>query len=104
VLLLLLLGWWSGGVVVNLTYSICTMCRYTPEGINKFCEIVGVTRSRNIQDMGLLEECCRHDLEDRVNREMAVIHPLRVTLVNYPENKVEFRKVNNNNNSISIIS
>jgi len=68
---------------------------YTPDALNRFCEIVGVTRSKNVQSMGLLEECCRNDLEDRVNREMCVIHPLRVTLVNYPENKVEMRKAPN---------
>lgn len=67
--------------------------RYTPEAINNFCEIIGVTRSRNFQSYGLLEECCRKDLENRVNREMAVIRPLRVTLTNYPADKVETRTV-----------
>jgi len=71
---------------------------YTPDAINRFCEIVGVTRSRNVQSMGLLEECCRQDLDERVDREMAVIHPLRVVLVNYPEDKVELRKAPNHPN------
>eukprot|EP01087_Luapelamoeba_hula_P007139 TRINITY_DN1734_c0_g1_i2.p1 TRINITY_DN1734_c0_g1~~TRINITY_DN1734_c0_g1_i2.p1 ORF type:complete len:788 (+),score=172.90 TRINITY_DN1734_c0_g1_i2:287-2365(+) len=62
---------------------------YTPEAINSFCEAIGVTRSSNFQEMSLLEEFVRQDLDDKVDREMAVFRPLRVELTNYPEDKVE---------------
>jgi glutaminyl-tRNA synthetase len=64
---------------------------YTPEAINAFCERVGVTRTFNMQDYELLEECCRQDLEVRADRAMVVINPLRVVLTNYPEDRVEER-------------
>ncbi|ELR22833.1 glutamine-tRNA ligase [Acanthamoeba castellanii str. Neff] len=64
---------------------------YTPESINAFCERVGVTRTFNMQDYELLEECCRQDLEVRADRAMVVLNPLRVVLTNYPEDRVEDR-------------
>ncbi len=68
---------------------------YTPEAINAFCERVGVTRTFNMQDYSLLEECLRQDLDNKVNRAMVVLRPLRVVLTNYPEDKVEMRSVPN---------
>jgi glutaminyl-tRNA synthetase len=62
---------------------------YTPEAIRSFCERIGVARADSTVDIGLLEFCLREDLNRRAPRAMAVLHPLKVTLVNYPEGRTE---------------
>jgi len=64
---------------------------YTPEGINDFCNRVGISRNTNTIDIGLLEECCRQNLNDLAKRKLVVMHPLRVTLINYPAGQVEYK-------------
>jgi glutaminyl-tRNA synthetase len=39
--------------------------------------------------MALLEHCIREDLNAKAPRVMAVLHPLRVVIDNYPEGKIE---------------
>eukprot|EP01090_Pellita_catalonica_P019757 TRINITY_DN6812_c0_g1_i1.p1 TRINITY_DN6812_c0_g1~~TRINITY_DN6812_c0_g1_i1.p1 ORF type:complete len:816 (+),score=186.40 TRINITY_DN6812_c0_g1_i1:44-2491(+) len=65
---------------------------FTPESINDFADRVGVTRSQNLQEYSLLEECLRQDLEKRAPRMFAVADPLKVTITNWPEDKVEIIK------------
>jgi glutaminyl-tRNA synthetase len=62
---------------------------YTPEAIRSFCERIGVAKADSTVDIGLMEYCLREDLNRRAPRMMAVLRPLKVTLVNYPEGKVE---------------
>ena len=62
---------------------------YTPAAIRDFCERIGVTKSDNNVEMGLLENCVREDLNSHAPRRMAVLHPLKVVIENYPEGKVE---------------
>lgn len=69
---------------------------YTPEAIRKFCDLIGVAKANSIVDMALLEDCVREDLNKRAPRVMAILRPLRVVLVNYPEGKVEELEAINN--------
>ncbi|EPR41426.1 Glutaminyl-tRNA synthetase [Desulfovibrio sp. X2] len=63
---------------------------YTPEAIRDFCERIGVARSGNsVVDYGLLEHCLREDLNDCAPRVMGVLRPLKLTIVNYPDDKVD---------------
>ncbi len=62
---------------------------YTPAAIRDFCERIGVTKSDNMVEMGVLESCIREDLDRTAPRAMAVLHPLKVVIENYPEEKVE---------------
>ena len=62
---------------------------YTPEAIRTFCERIGVARADSTVDIGLMEHCLREDLNRRAPRVMAVLRPLRVTIVNYPEGRPE---------------
>lgn len=57
---------------------------YTPESINEFCELVGVTRrgNENIIGMHLLEHCIRKDLDIKAKRTMAVLDPILATITN----------------------
>ncbi len=58
---------------------------YTPASIRDFCERIGVTKSVNNVEMSVLENCVREDLNRRAPRRMAVLHPLKVVIENYPE-------------------
>ncbi len=69
---------------------------YTPEAIQSFCDIIGVAKANSIVDAALLEDCLREDLNKRASRVMAVLRPLRVVIVNYPEDKVEELEAVNN--------
>ncbi len=69
---------------------------YTPEAIRDFCERIGVAKKENLVDIALLEHCLREDLNRRAPRAMAVLRPLRVVLVNYPEDRVEELQAVNN--------
>jgi glutaminyl-tRNA synthetase len=69
---------------------------YTPEAIRDFCERIGVAKRDSLVDTALLEYSIREDLNRRAPRVMAVLQPLRVVLVNYPEDQTEeFDAVNN---------
>jgi len=62
---------------------------YTPEAIHNFCDRIGVAKNDSVIDMALLEHCIRDDLNERAPRVMAVLHPLRVVIDNYPEGETE---------------
>lgn len=62
---------------------------YTPASIRDFCERIGVTRADNSVEMGMLESAIRDDLNVNAPRRMAVLHPLKVVIENYPEDQVE---------------
>jgi glutaminyl-tRNA synthetase len=69
---------------------------YTPESIRTFCDLIGVAKANSIVDLPLLEDCVREDLNKRAPRVMGVVRPLRVVIVNYPEDKAEELEAVNN--------
>src|SRR5579863_4211620 len=69
---------------------------YTPEAIRNFCRRVGVSKTNGTTELGLLEYFLREDLNKRALRAMAVLHPLRVVIDNYPEGQVEQMEAINN--------
>ncbi len=62
---------------------------YTPESLRNFCNIIGVSKKESRIDMGLLESCLRDDLNEKAPRVMGVLNPLKITIVNYPEDRTE---------------
>jgi glutaminyl-tRNA synthetase len=68
---------------------------FTPASIRDFCERIGVSKSDNTVEMGLLEYTIREDLNTHAPRRMAVLHPLKVVLTDYPDDKVEQLQVPN---------
>jgi len=62
---------------------------YTPESIRTFCKTIGIAKRDSIVDIALLEHCLRTDLNRRADRVMAVLHPLKVVIENYPEGETE---------------
>ncbi|HET54663.1 MAG TPA: glutamine--tRNA ligase/YqeY domain fusion protein, partial [Ignavibacteria bacterium] len=69
---------------------------YTPESIRKFAERVGVAKRDNVSDLALLEFTIREDLNKRAQRIMGVLKPLKITITNYPKDKVEELEAVNN--------
>ena len=61
----------------------------TPESIREFCDRIGITKKDAFIEMSVLENCVREDLDPRSNRLMCVIHPLKVVIENYPDDKEE---------------
>jgi len=62
---------------------------YTPEAIQSFCRRTGVAKANSTIDIAFLEHCLRQDLNQRAQRVMGVLHPLRLVIDNYPEGQVE---------------
>lgn len=69
---------------------------YTPNSIRNFVEKVGVAKRENIIDVSLLEFCAREDLNKIAQRKMVVLNPLKLTIINYPEDNKEFLFTENN--------
>ncbi|MGD0348054.1 MAG: glutamine--tRNA ligase/YqeY domain fusion protein [Terracidiphilus sp.] len=70
---------------------------YTPEAIRAFVAAAGVSRTNGIVDIEMLEHFQRDDLNHRSRRAMAVLHPLKVVIDNYPaDKKEELVEVQNN--------
>ena len=63
---------------------------YTPAAIRNFCEMVGVSKTESVIDVGLLEFAIRDDLDKQAPRAMCVLAPLKVTITNYDEDAFEY--------------
>lgn len=69
---------------------------YTPESIQMFAERCGVSKvAGSWIDYSLLEQCLREDLEERAERRVAVLRPLKLIIDNYPEGQVEELEAHN---------
>jgi glutaminyl-tRNA synthetase len=62
---------------------------YTPEALRNFCTKIGITKKDNVIEMSVLENSVREDLNERAPRAMAVLKPLKVVILNYPEGQTE---------------
>ena len=69
---------------------------FTPEAIRAFCASIGASRTNGTTDIEMLEHFQRDDLNRRSSRAMAVLHPLKLVLDNYPEGTEEMMEVANN--------
>ncbi len=62
---------------------------YTPESIRSFVSLCGISKAQSTAEMDMLEYCIREDLKPKVKRLMAVLHPLKLIIDNYPEGQTE---------------
>ena len=78
--------------------TLCGIRRrgFTPEAIRTFVAQAGVSRTNGSTDIEMLEHFQRDDLNHRARRAMAVLHPLKLVIDNYPEGQSEFVEVANN--------
>ncbi|MBP3256498.1 MAG: glutamine--tRNA ligase/YqeY domain fusion protein [Bacteroidales bacterium] len=72
--------------------TLCGVRRrgYTANALKMFCEKIGVSKRDQLMDIQLLEWCVRQDLNERSNRYMVVQDPVKLTITNWPEGKVEW--------------
>jgi len=75
---------------------------YTPESIRNFADRIGVAKRDNVIDISQLEYSIREDLNAKAMRVMAVLTPIKVELINYPESQVELLEAINNPEDISM--
>jgi glutaminyl-tRNA synthetase len=78
--------------------TLCGLRRrgYTPAAIFDFVARAGVAKSYSVVDYELLEHCIREELNETAPRRISVLHPIKVVVTNYPEDKVEYFEVANN--------
>ncbi len=80
--------------------TLCGLRRrgYTPASIRSFSERNGVSKVNSTVEYSFLEHCLREDLNQNARRVMAVLHPVKLTITNYPEGQTEELTVENNPN------
>ncbi len=78
--------------------TLCGLRRrgYTPLSIRNFHERNGVSKVNSTVDYAFLEHCLREDLNQNATRAMAVLHPLKLIIENYPSDQEEIFEVENN--------
>lgn len=69
---------------------------YTPQAIKMFIDLVGITKSQGAVEYPQLEYCIREDLKPKAPRAMAVLHPVKLVIDNYPQGQTEWLEVPNN--------
>ena len=69
---------------------------FTASSIRKFMELAGVSKSNSSVDYAMLEYCIREDLKMTQPRMMAILDPIKLVITNYPEGRVEYLDVPNN--------
>ena len=62
---------------------------YTPASLRLLVDRVGISKQNSVIDYSVLEGCLRDDLDSGAERRMAVVEPLKLTLVNLPDGHVE---------------
>jgi glutaminyl-tRNA synthetase len=78
--------------------TLCGLRRrgYTAASILDFIDRIGVSKSNSLVDIRLLESCIREELNEKAERRIAVLNPIKVVVTNYPEGEVEYFEVPNN--------
>ena len=67
-----------------------------PEALQNFIASIGETNNDTWVDMAVLEGFIREDLNKRSSRRMAILHPLKLVIDNYPDDKSEEMNAINN--------
>ncbi len=60
-----------------------------PGAVRVFCDMIGVAKANSRVDIGKLEYAIRDDLNQTARRVMAVLHPLKLVITNYPRGQIE---------------
>lgn len=69
---------------------------FTPESIQMFVDMCGISKAQSVADYAALEYCIREDLKSKRPRMMAVLDPVKLVIDNYPEGETELITVPNN--------
>ena len=71
---------------------------YPAAALIDFVNRIGVAKAFSVIDYQMLEHCVRENLNLNAPRAMAVLHPLKVTISNYPDGESELLSVDINPN------
>ena len=74
---------------------------YTPSSLINFANITGIAKRDNLIDVSVLEFCIREDLNKIAPRVMAVLDPVKLVIINYPEGKEEWLEAENNQEDVA---
>ncbi len=69
---------------------------YPSEGIVNFCKDIGVSKVESVLDISHLYFHVREVLNKTAQRRMAVLAPVKLVIINYPEGKTELIEAENN--------
>jgi len=69
---------------------------YPPAALREFCDRIGLTKQESVVEHALLEHCVREELNRTALRRMAVMNPLKLTLVDWPAERVDWLDAVNN--------
>jgi len=75
---------------------------FPPEAIRAFIDHIGVSKSDSVVDIELLEHFIRQDLNKHSPRVMGVMNPVKMVIVNYPEDQEEEMEAINNPEDLSM--
>ena len=78
--------------------TVCGMRRrgYSSQSVRNFIDSIGYTKFDALNDYALLEASVRDDLNKKATRVSAVLDPVKLVLINYPEGKTEEMEAVNN--------
>ena len=74
---------------------------YTPSSLINFANITGIAKRDNLIDVSVLEFCIREDLNKIAPRVMAVLDPVKLVIINYPEGNEEWLEAENNQEDVA---
>jgi glutaminyl-tRNA synthetase len=79
--------------------TLCGLRRrgYTPTAVRTFITRIGVSKVNSTVEYSFLEHCLREELNQTAPRRMAVLHPVKLIVTNYPQGQTETFEVENNN-------
>ena len=60
-----------------------------PEALRLFCKMIGVAKAQSVVDIGKLEYAIREVLNQAAPRVMAVLDPIKIVLIDYPDGLTE---------------
>ena len=75
---------------------------FSSAAIIDFCKTIGCTKFDSLTEIELLENFVRNDLNEKSYRRMAVLNPIKLTIINYPDNKKEILKILNHPHNDSL--
>ncbi len=68
---------------------------FTSRSIRNFCNEIGITKSESVIPFSVLERNLRDDLNEHAPRRLAVLHPIKVVLTNFPADHTEWLELPN---------
>ena len=74
---------------------------YPPSALVSFVNAAGLSKRENVIETSLLEFFAREELNKTSQRAMVVLDPVKIIITNYPENKTELIKTENNPEDLS---